>query len=114
VRTSRDIPPLAGCVDGVNIKLMKAGGLREALRMVAVARAHDMQVMIGCMLETSLGITAAAHLAPLADWADLDGNQTVVNDPFAGVRVEQGQLVLPDGPGLGVRPRPAGPAGGED
>ncbi len=105
VRTARDIPRLAGCVDGVNIKVMKAGGLREALRMIAVARAHGLQVMLGCMIETSAGITASAHLAPLVDWADLDGNQTVTNDPFTGVRVENGRLVLPDDPGLGVRPR---------
>jgi L-alanine-DL-glutamate epimerase-like enolase superfamily enzyme len=107
VRTVRDIPRLAGCVDGVNIKVMKAGGLREALRMIAVARAHDLQVMLGCMVETSVGITAAAHLAPLVDWADLDGNLNVTNDPFVGVRVEQGRLILPDGPGLGVAPRPS-------
>lgn len=105
VRTARDIPRLTGYVDGVNIKVMKAGGLREALRMVAVARAHDLQVMLGCMVETSVGITAAAHLAPLVDWADLDGNLNVSNDPFVGVRVEQGRLILPDGPGLGVRRR---------
>jgi L-alanine-DL-glutamate epimerase-like enolase superfamily enzyme len=96
VRTARDIPRLAGCVDGVNIKIMKAGGL---------------QVMLGCMIETSVGITAAAHLAPLVDWADLDGNQTVVDDPFVGVRVEQGRLILPDGPGLGVQARPSERAG---
>ncbi len=108
VRTARDIPRLAGCVDGVNIKVMKAGGLREALRMIATARAHDLQVMLGCMIETSLGITAAAHLAPLVDWADLDGNLNLTSDPFAGVRVEGGRLVLPDGPGLGVRLRPSG------
>jgi L-alanine-DL-glutamate epimerase-like enolase superfamily enzyme len=106
VRTARDIPRLATCVDGVNIKVMKAGGLREALRMIAVARAHDLQVMLGCMIETSVGITASAHLAPLVDWADLDGNLTVTNDPYVGVQVNQGRLVLPDLPGLGVRPRP--------
>jgi len=105
VRTARDIPRLAGCVDGVNIKVMKAGGLREAQRMIAVARAHGLQVMLGCMIETSLGITASAHLAPMVDWADLDGNQTVANDPFTGVQVDKGRLVLPDGPGLGVQPR---------
>ena len=110
VRTARDIPRLAGRVDGVNIKVIKAGGLREARRMIAVARAHDMQVMLGCMVETSLGITAAAHLAPLVDWADLDGNLTVTNDPFVGVAVEGGELILPGGPGLGVQPR--GPAVG--
>jgi len=106
VRTAHDIPRLAGCVDGVNVKVMKAGGLREALRIIAVARAHDLQVMIGCMVETSVGITAAAHLAPLADWVDLDGILLITNDPFAGVRVAKGgQLVLPDRPGLGVKPR---------
>ena len=91
---------------------MKAGGLREALHMIAVARAHGLQVMLGCMLETSVGITAAAHLAPLVDWADLDGNQTVANDPFTGVQVEKGRLVLPDGPGLGVQPRMGASAAG--
>ena len=106
VRTACDIPRLAGCVDGVNIKVMKAGGVREALRMIAVARAHGLQVMLGCMIETSLGITAAAHLAPLVDWADLDGNQTVSNDPFVGMRVEGGCLMLPEGAGLGVTLRP--------
>jgi L-alanine-DL-glutamate epimerase-like enolase superfamily enzyme len=108
IRTARDIPPLAECIDGVNIKLMKAGGLREALRMVAVARAHDLLVMIGCMVETSVGITAAAHLAPLVDWVDLDSTLFLVNDPFVGVRVARGQLIMPAGAGLGVRPRPAG------
>jgi L-alanine-DL-glutamate epimerase-like enolase superfamily enzyme len=105
VRTARDIPRLAGCVDGVNIKVHKAGGLREALRMIAVARAHELQVMLGCMVETSVGITAAAHLSPLVDWADLDGNLTVTNDPFIGARVEGGRLILPSGPGLGIGPR---------
>jgi L-alanine-DL-glutamate epimerase-like enolase superfamily enzyme len=109
VRVSRDIPRLAGCVDGVNIKVMKAGGLREALRMIATARAHGLQVMLGCMIETSLGITAAAHLAPLVDWSDLDGNLTVANDPFVGVQVDQGRLILPQAAGLGVTPRLAAP-----
>jgi L-Ala-D/L-Glu epimerase len=89
----------------VNIKLMKSGGLREALRMVAVARAHGLQVMLGCMIETSLGITAAAQIASLFDWADIDGNITVTNDPFVGVRLDYGRLLLPDGPGLGVSRR---------
>jgi L-alanine-DL-glutamate epimerase-like enolase superfamily enzyme len=106
VRTARDIARLAGCIHGVNIKVMKAGGLRAALRMIATARAHGLQVMLGCMVESSLGITASAHLSPLVDWADLDGNLTVTNDPFVGVRVGPGgRLILPDGPGLGVRPR---------
>jgi L-alanine-DL-glutamate epimerase-like enolase superfamily enzyme len=105
VRTARDIPGLAGYVDGVNIKVQKAGGLREARRMIAVARAHDLQVMLGCMIETSVGITAAAHLAPLVDWADLDGTLLISNDPFEGVGFDHGRLLLPDGPGLGVAPR---------
>ena len=105
VRTARDIPRLAGYADGVSIKLMKAGGLRQAYQAIAVARAHGLQVLLSCMVETSLGITAAAHLAPLADWADLDGNQTLTNDPFLGVRVQEGRLLLPDGPGLGVTHR---------
>jgi L-alanine-DL-glutamate epimerase-like enolase superfamily enzyme len=106
VRTAKDIPLLASCVDGVNIKVQKAGGLREARHMIAVARAHDLQVMLGCMVETSVGITAAAHLSPLVDWADLDGTLLIRDDPFAGVQVKAGQLVLPSEPGLGVRSRP--------
>jgi len=112
VRSARDVARLAGLVDGVNVKVTKVGGLREALRAIAVARAHDMEVMLGCMVETSLGITAAAHLSPLVDWADLDGNLTVTNDPYVGVQLDKGRLILPAGPGLGVRPRPAGAAGG--
>jgi L-alanine-DL-glutamate epimerase-like enolase superfamily enzyme len=100
-----DIPRLAGAFDGINIKLMKCGGLGEARRMIAVARAHGMQVMLGCMVESSLAITAAAHLSPLVDFADLDGNLLIDNDSFVGVTVKGGRLVLPEGPGLGVRPR---------
>jgi L-alanine-DL-glutamate epimerase-like enolase superfamily enzyme len=73
--------------------------------MIAVARAHGLQVMLGCMVETSVGITAAAHLAPLVDWADLDGTLLIANDPYRGVQVEQGHLRLPHEPGLGIRPR---------
>jgi len=97
-----DIPALAGAVDGINIKLAKCGGLREALRMVATARAHGMSVMCGCMVESSLGITAAAHLAPLLDYADLDGAALVDNDPYVGATIEGGAIVLPTGAGLGV------------
>ena len=99
---STDIPALAGAVDGINIKLAKCGGLREALRMVATARAHGMSVMCGCMVESSLGITAAAHLAPLLDYADLDGAELVANDPYVGARIEGGEVQLPSGVGLGV------------
>ena len=99
-----DVPRLADAFDGINVKLMKCGGLGEALRMIRVARAHGMRVMLGCMVESSLAVTAAAHLASLVDWADLDGNLLVTNDPFRGARVEGGRLVLPEGPGLGVVP----------
>jgi L-alanine-DL-glutamate epimerase-like enolase superfamily enzyme len=101
-RTAADIPPLAGAVDGINIKLAKCGSLREALRMVAVARAHRLTVMVGCMIETSLGITAAAHLAPLADLVDLDGAALLERDPFRGASIDGGNVTLPAGPGLGV------------
>jgi L-Ala-D/L-Glu epimerase / N-acetyl-D-glutamate racemase len=97
-----DIPKLAGAVDGINIKLSKCGGLREALRMIATARAHDMMVMCGCMIETSLGISAAAHFAPLLDCADLDGAALLANDPFRGATISGGRIRIPDGPGLGV------------
>lgn len=97
-----DIPRLAGAVDGINIKLAKCGGLREALRMIAAARAHGMLVMCGCMIETSLGITAAAHLAPLLDHADLDGAALLADDPCDGATIAGGVIRLPDRPGLGV------------
>ncbi len=104
LHVAADIPRLAGAFDGINIKLMKCGGIGEALRMIAVARAHGLQIMLGCMVESSLAITAAAHISPLVDFADLDGNLLVTDDPFAGATVERGRLVLPDGPGLGVEP----------
>src|SRR4029078_341975 len=107
VHRAEDITRLAGAFDGINIKLMKCGGLAEALRMIAVARALGMKVMLGCMIESARGIPAAAHLSPLADTADLDGNLLIENDPFVGATVQNGRLVLPDGPGLGVRERPA-------
>ena len=98
-----DIPRLVGRVDGINIKLAKCGSLREALRMIATARAHGMLVMVGCMIETSLGITAAAHVTPLVDAADLDGAALTVDDPFTGATIDRGQIRLPTEPGLGVR-----------
>src|SRR5579884_2920787 len=103
--TVDDIPRVAGCTDGINIKLMKCGGLRHALKMIHVARAHNLKVMIGCMIESSLSITAAAHLTPLIDYADLDGNLLIDNDPYVGVTVKNGKLILPDAPGLGVKSR---------
>jgi len=100
-----DIPPLVGHVDGINIKLAKCGSLREAIRMIAVARAHHLQVMVGCMIESSIAITAAAHLAPLVDIVDLDGAALLANDPFEGATIHGGQLTLPTAPGLGVTRR---------
>jgi L-alanine-DL-glutamate epimerase-like enolase superfamily enzyme len=97
-----DIPRLIGAIDGINIKLSKCGGLREALRMIATARAHGLLVMAGCMIETSLGITAAAHFAPLLDYADFDGAALSSDDPYAGVTIAGGKIAIPDGPGLGV------------
>ena len=103
--TVEDIPRIAECVDGINIKLTKCGGINHALKMIHVARAHNLRIMLGCMIESSLGITAAAHLTPLVDYADLDGNLLIDNDPFIGVTVEHGKLVLPGESGLGVRER---------
>ena len=104
-KVATDIPPLVGKVDGINIKLAKCGGLREAIRMVAVARAHGLLVMVGCMIESSIAITAAAHLTPLVDIVDLDGAALLANDPFTGARIDGGQVRLPSGPGLGVERR---------
>lgn len=105
VRRAEDIPRLVGCVDGINIKLMKSGGLREAIRMVHVARAHGLRVMLGSMIESSLANTAAAHLAPLVDYVDLDGHLLIAEDPFRGLQVDHGRLILPELPGLGVELR---------
>ncbi len=101
-RTSRDLAGLAGAVDGVVIKLMKAEGIREALRTIHTARAFDMQVMLSCMVESSVGVTAAAHLAPLCDYADLDGPLLIKNDPYHGLCYDGPKMTLPDGPGLGL------------
>ena len=103
-----DIPKLAGAVDGINIKLAKCGSLREALRMVHTARALDMQVMAGCMIETSLGISAIAQIAPLLDAADFDGAALLATDPFRGTSIDGGSIKLSDAPGLGASPAPSG------
>lgn len=100
-----DLPPLYGCVDGINVKLAKAGGIRGALAMIHTARAMGLKVMLGCMVESAIAATAAAHLSPLVDWADLDGPLLTSSDPFCGVGYDRGKLVLPDGPGLGVHER---------
>ena len=102
--TLSDVPRLAGAVDGINIKLAKCGSLREAVRMVHCARAHGMQVMLGCMVESTLGIAAAAQIAPLCDYLDLDGAALLASDPFAGPGLEEnGRVRFNAEPGLGVR-----------
>jgi L-alanine-DL-glutamate epimerase-like enolase superfamily enzyme len=102
--TSADIPRIVGKADGINIKLAKTGSLREALRMIHIARAHHLMVMVGCMVETSIAITAAAQFCPLVDIVDLDGAALLAEDPYRGATIHGGQLRLPDGPGLGVTP----------
>jgi L-alanine-DL-glutamate epimerase-like enolase superfamily enzyme len=99
-----DIPKLRDAYDGVNIKLDKSGGILEAYRMIQIAKALGMKTMLGCMISSSVSVTAAAHLSPLVDFADLDGNLLIANDPFHGVRVEKGKLILPNRPGLGLTP----------
>jgi L-Ala-D/L-Glu epimerase len=102
-----DIARLAGAVDGINIKLAKCGSLREALRMVHAARALDMQVMAGCMIESSLGISAIAQISPLLDFADFDGAALLSSDPFRGTSIAGGAIRLSAGPGLGATPAPS-------
>jgi len=103
VKQAADIPKLAAAYDGINIKLMKSGGIQEALRMIWMARSLGMKVMLGCMVESSCAIAAAAHISPLSDYADLDGNLLISNDPFNAVLIEQGRLILPDIAGLGLQ-----------
>jgi len=104
VRT-RDVQRLAGACDGINVKLQKCGGIAEARAMIAAAHEHGLKVMLGCRAaETSVAIAAAAHLAPAVEWADLDGNLLISDDPFRAVAVERGRFVFPDRPGLGAIP----------
>jgi L-alanine-DL-glutamate epimerase-like enolase superfamily enzyme len=98
-----DVAKCAGTYDGINVKLDKCGGILEAYKMIQVAKALGMKTMLGCMISSSISVTAAAHLSPLVDYADLDGNLLISNDAHTGVRVENGKLILPDGPGLGLR-----------
>jgi L-alanine-DL-glutamate epimerase-like enolase superfamily enzyme len=103
VQRLADVVRLKGAVHGINIKLMKCTGLREAYRMITTARALGMQIMLGCMTETACAVSAAAQLSPLVDWADLDGNLLISNDPFfGGVFVEGGRIILPETPGVGL------------
>ncbi len=98
-----DVKRISGAFNGINIKLMKCTGLNEARKMIAYARAEGMKVMMGCMTETSCAVSAAAQLSPAVDFADLDGNLLISNDPFEGVLVENGMLRLSGRPGLGLR-----------
>jgi L-alanine-DL-glutamate epimerase-like enolase superfamily enzyme len=90
-----DVARAYGVYDGINIKLMKSTGMNEAYKMAATARALGMKVMLGCMTETSCAVSAAAQLAPMVDWADLDGNLLISNDCFDGVKIINGQVVVP-------------------
>ena len=103
--SARDVPRLAGCVSGVNVKLAKCGGIRGALRMVHTARALGMMTMLGCMVESSLGIAAAAQISGLFDFVDLDGAMLLADDPFYGMSYVNGRIILSGSPGLGVAPR---------
>ena len=99
-----DVSRAAGAYSGINIKLMKSTGMHEAYQMATLARAMGMKVMLGCMTETSCAVSAAAQLAPLADFADLDGNLLITNDRFSGMKIVNGKVTLPDLPGIGVTP----------
>jgi L-alanine-DL-glutamate epimerase-like enolase superfamily enzyme len=99
-----DVAAVAGYADGINVKLAKSGGIREALRMVHAARALRLRVMIGCMVESQLGVSPAAQIASLADWVDLDGHLLLADEPFRGLAFEDGAVLPSDGPGLGVEP----------
>lgn len=98
-----DVIRAHGVYSGINIKLMKCTGMREAHQMLTLARSLDMKVMIGCMVETSCAVSAASQLAPKADWADLDGNLLIDNDPFSGMQIVDGKITLPDRPGIGIK-----------
>jgi L-alanine-DL-glutamate epimerase-like enolase superfamily enzyme len=103
--TSADIPRVGHAIDGIVIKLMKCGGLIEAVKMAGMAKERGLSTLIGCMMETSLSLTAAAHISPLMDYADLDSGLLLTRDPYAGMRIERGRMILPDARGLGVEPR---------
>jgi L-alanine-DL-glutamate epimerase-like enolase superfamily enzyme len=98
-----DVMKVHGIYNGINIKLMKCTGMREAHQILTLARSLDMKVMIGCMTETSCAVSAAAQLAPKADWADLDGNLLISNDPYSGMQIVDGKVTLIDKPGIGIK-----------
>lgn len=97
-----DIPSVKGAYHGINIKLMKCTGMREAWKMVNYARAEGMKVMLGCMTETSCAVSAAAQLSPAVDFADLDGNLLITNDLYKGMEVKDGHITLNEMPGIGI------------
>jgi L-Ala-D/L-Glu epimerase len=99
-----DVAGVAAYADGINVKLAKSGGLREAVRMVHAARALGLRVMIGCMVESQLGVAPAAQIASLAEWVDLDGHLLLAEEPFRGLQLEDGRVLPSHGPGLGVEP----------
>lgn len=102
--SAESLERIADTYDGINVKVQKIGGLFRSWRVIQRARHLGLKIMIGCMIESSVGITAAAHLAPLADWIDLDGNILITNDPFTGAENRNGEIILNDRPGLGVWP----------
>ncbi|MDO8260451.1 MAG: enolase C-terminal domain-like protein, partial [Candidatus Magasanikbacteria bacterium] len=97
-----DVIKAKGVYSGINIKLMKSTGMREAYKMLLLARSFGMKVMLGCMTETSCAISAASHLSPMVDWADLDGALLIGNDIFSGTKIIDGRVTLSDKPGIGV------------
>ena len=99
-----DVAPAAAYADGINVKLAKSGGVREAVRMIHAARALGLHVMLGCMVESQLGVAPAAAIASLADWVDLDGHLLLADQPFTGLRFEDGRVLPSAEPGLGVAP----------
>src|SRR5258708_444156 len=104
VKRLSDLEKAKGVYHGINIKLMKCTGLNEARKMISLARNFGMKIMLGCMSETSCGVSAAAQIAPLADWIDLDGPLLIKEDYFDGVKFSGGKIILNDQPGIGVRP----------
>jgi len=103
IQNLNDLNFIKECYSGINVKLMKVGGIRQALKMINEARKLNLKIMLGCMTETSCAITAASHLAVLADWVDLDGAELISNDLFVGMKINKGKVILPEIPGIGVK-----------
>jgi len=98
-----DLEKIHGVYSGINCKLMKCTGMREAHKIIEMARSLKMKTLMGCMTETSCAVSAAAQLSPIVDWADLDGNLLISNDVFEGMKVVEGKIVLSNLPGIGIR-----------